>query len=91
GGPLRYAGRVGSGLTDAEIDVLAEAFAGTTISACPFDPPPPPLHRRGAVWVTPATVVEVAFAEWTGEGRLRHPSYRGRRFDKDPHTVTGTP
>lgn len=91
GGPLRYAGRVGSGLTDAEIDVLAGAFAGATTSACPFDPPPPPLHRRGAVWVTPTTVVEVAFAEWTGEGRLRHPSYRGRRSDKDPHTVTGTP
>ncbi len=89
GGPLRYAGRVGSGLTDREIEVLAAQFAAT--ADCPFEPPPPTLHRRGAVWVEPSVVVEVAFAEWTGDGRLRHPSYCGRRFDKEPSTVTRAP
>ncbi len=88
---LRYAGRVGSGLTDDEIDVLAAHFAATEVPICPFEPPPPTLHARGAVWVRPVLVVEVAFAEWTGEGRLRHPSYCGRRDDVDPAAVTAEP
>ena len=91
GGPLRFAGRVGSGLTDREIEVLAGLFAPTTVDACPFDPEPPRLHARGAVWVEPQVVVEVAYAEWTGEGRLRHPSYAGRRVDVDPDAVTAAP
>ena len=91
GGPLRYAGRVGSGLTAGEIDVLAEHFSTTTISECPFHPPPPPVQARAAVWVEPTLVVEVEYAEWTGEGRLRHPSYAGRRADVDPDTVTAEP
>jgi bifunctional non-homologous end joining protein LigD len=34
------------------------------------------------VWVTPKLVGEVAFTEWTADGRLRHPSWRGLRPDK---------
>ena len=90
-GPLRYAGRVGSGLTDQEIELLADHFARHTVDRCPFDPPPPRLHAHGAVWVQPTMVVEVAFAEWTGDGRLRHPSYAGRRDDVDPGAVTAEP
>jgi bifunctional non-homologous end joining protein LigD len=89
--PLRYAGRVGSGLTGDEIEVLTSVFAETVIAECPFDPAPPAMHRRGAVWVEPTMVVEVAFAEWTGDGRLRHPSYCGRRPDVDPSAVTSSP
>ena len=91
GGPLRYAGRVGSGLTGQEIDVLTERFAAAVAPACPFDPPPPAAHARAAVWVEPTLVVEVAYAEWTGDGRLRHPTYCGRRDDKDPGEVTRDP
>ena len=91
GGPLRYAGRVGSGLTVGEIDVLADHFAATTVAHCPFDPPPPAPLARVAVWVEPTLVVEVAYAEWTGEGRLRHPTYCGRRVDVDAETVTADP
>jgi bifunctional non-homologous end joining protein LigD len=48
----------------------------------PFDPPPPgPLGRR-AQWVKPALVGEVAFTEWTGDGKIRHPSFQGLRLDK---------
>lgn len=35
----------------------------------------------------PVLVGEVRFAEWTGEGRLRHPSWRGLRDDKEPSEV----
>lgn len=89
GGPLRFAGRVGSGLSDREIDVLHDLFV--PIDTSPFDPEPPLDQRRAVTWVAPEIVVEVAFAEWTGEGRLRHPTYAGRRTDVDPGDVTATP
>lgn len=90
-GPLRYAGRVGSGLTDAERRLLLERFDDLAVDDCPFDPPPPRLHAVGAVWLDPQIVVEIAYAEWTGDGRLRHPTYAGRRDDKDAADVTADP
>ena len=90
-GPLRYAGRVGSGLTEGEIAFLTDRFAPITTDQCPFEPPPPRTQTRGAIWVEPTVVVEVAFGEWTADGRLRHPVYAGRRDDVDPATVTAEP
>jgi bifunctional non-homologous end joining protein LigD len=89
--PLRYAGRVGSGLGQAELRTLEEQFADLVVEACPFDPPPPRTHAVDAVWVRPGLVVEVEYAEWTNDGRLRHPTYAGRRTDKDADQVTATP
>lgn len=89
GGPLRFAGRVGSGLRDREIDTLQDLFVPTEVS--PFDPEPPADVRRAVTWVRPEVVVEVAYAEWTSDGRLRHPTYAGRRVDVDPGDVTATP
>jgi bifunctional non-homologous end joining protein LigD len=80
-GVLRYAGRVGSGFTAAELDRVARRLAPLAIGTSPFDPPPPDLHRRGAHWVRPEVVVEVAYGERTSEGRLRHPVYLGERPD----------
>lgn len=91
GGPLRYAGRVGSGLTGEEIGALTAMFAPLVVAECPFDPPPPRAHAAEAVWLRPEIVVEVAFAEWTSDRRLRHPTYAGRRIDKDPDQVTDAP
>jgi bifunctional non-homologous end joining protein LigD len=92
GGPLRYAGRVGTGFTEAELARLAERVAGLTVDACPFDPPPPRADvARGATWLRPELVAEVAYGEWTGDHRLRHPSYLGLRFDKDADQVTRDP
>jgi bifunctional non-homologous end joining protein LigD len=92
GGPLRYAGRVGTGFTEAELGRLAERVAPLATDACPFDPPPPrPEVARGARWLRPELVAEVAYGEWTGDHRLRHPSYLGLRFDKDAADVTREP
>ena len=91
GGPLRYAGRVGSGLTESELATVAEILDDLQTDDCPFDPPPPRAHAADAVWVRPELVVEVAFAEWTSDGRLRHPTYQGRRIDKDADQVTSAP
>jgi bifunctional non-homologous end joining protein LigD len=88
---LRFAGRVGSGFTSAELDRMAARLAPLASEASPFEPPPPPLHRRGAHWVRPEVVVEIAYGEWTNEGRLRHPVYLGERPDVDAATVVRPP
>ena len=41
----------------------------------------------GVHWVTRRLVAEVSFTEWTGKGRLRHPSFVGLRADKNPEDV----
>ena len=92
GGPLRYAGRVGTGFTEAELGRLAERAAALVTDDCPFDPPPPrPDVARGATWLRPELVAEIAYGEWTDDHRLRHPSYLGLRFDKDADQVTRDP
>ena len=47
----------------------------------------PRADAKDASWVSPKLVGEVAYAEWTGTGRLRHPSWRGLRPDKEPGDV----
>lgn len=86
---LRYAGRAGSGLSAALLDVLRPRLRAA--DTCPFDPAPPPAQALGATWVSPDVVVEVAFAEWTAEGRLRHPSIVAVRDDRDAESVTAAP
>jgi bifunctional non-homologous end joining protein LigD len=87
GGPLRYAGRVGSGLDDATRDRYTEEFRARARRDCPFDPPPPAPVRRIAQWVEPELVVEVRFTMWTSDDVLRNPVYLGERDDKDPADV----
>ena len=79
----RYAGRVGTGFSEAELLRLSAVLRRIEIPTTPFDPPPPPAHRKGVTWVEPVVVVEVAFGNWTEDGLLRHPSYLGQRVDKE--------
>jgi bifunctional non-homologous end joining protein LigD len=76
---LRYAGKVGTGFTNELLRRLHEALAAREISASPFFDP---VRERRAHWVRPELVGEVAFSEWTADGRLRHPSFQGLRPDK---------
>ena len=89
GGPLRFAGRVGTGFKDAELTRLGGLFADLATDECPFDPPPPRAEiLRGPRWVRPELVAELEFGEWTHDDRLRHPSYLGLRDDKPAAEVT---
>jgi bifunctional non-homologous end joining protein LigD len=91
-GPLTFAGRVGTGFTDAELRRLDGRFAELASDECPFDPPPPRAEiLRGPAWLRPELVAELEYGEWTGDGRLRHPSYLGLRDDKDARDVTRDP
>ncbi len=87
GDVFRYAGRVGSGLNEVEIKRLIKLFAPLVANGSPFDEPVPAADAKGATWLRPEVVVEVAIAEWSGVGRMRHPSYLGQRIDTDPRSV----
>ncbi len=88
-GALTFAGRVGTGFKDAELERLGRMFEELTADECPFDPPPPRAEmRRRPRWLRPELVAELEFGEWTGDGRLRHPSYLGLRDDKPAREVT---
>jgi len=82
GGPLVYAGNVGTGFTASELTHLQSKLDGLATGTCPFHPAPPRAIARVTQWVRPELVAEVAFTEWTPEGRLRHPAYLGLRTDK---------
>jgi bifunctional non-homologous end joining protein LigD len=86
-GHLRYAGRVGTGFTEAELDRLAKLLTPIERDTSPFDAPGEPSPPRGAVWVEPRYVAEVEFREWTQGGQLRAPSYKGLRDDKPTEDV----
>jgi bifunctional non-homologous end joining protein LigD len=81
---LRYAGRVGSGFSDAELDRLTGLLGPLETGGSPFDGRQPP---KEAAYVEPRLVAEVAFREWTAAGTLRAPVYEGLRPDKDPDEV----
>lgn len=84
GGRLRYAGKVGTGFTAETLAFLAGLLA-------PLERPDPPFHdrvaERTAHWVEPRLVANIAFSEWTRDGRLRHPTFEGLRPDKDAAAV----
>jgi bifunctional non-homologous end joining protein LigD len=90
-GGLDYAGHVGTGFTQQTLGLLAARLAPLQQPDSPFAGTVPREHARGAVWVQPSLVVEVAFAAWTPEGRLRAASYQGLRDDKDPADVIREP
>src|SRR3954452_1137714 len=82
---LRFAGRVGTGFTEQQLDALKERLEPLRRSRSPFSAGGKP--PKGALFVEPALVAEVEFSEWTRERMLRHPSFKGLREDKDPRQV----
>lgn len=74
GGALRYIGKAGSGFSDAALDDLATRLAPDVVSTCPFVENP---GERGAVFVTPRLRGLVSFAEWSPNGLLRFPTWKG--------------
>ena len=89
-GVLVYAGKVGTGFTARLLTELYDELAPLEVDQCPFDPVPPRAWTgpARAHWVQPVRVAEVAFSEWTADGRMRHPSFKGLRRDKSAREVT---
>ena len=82
---LRYRGRVGTGYSQDDLAALSGGFRERKTS--PFEDVPKDI-ARDAVWVTPDTVIEVDFTEFTADGHIRHGAYQGTREDKDAESVS---
>lgn len=80
-GSLRYVGKVGTGFTGRTLTTLWRAFQPLIRPQSAFRDPP---RERGVTWLAPRLVAQVAFHEWTADGRLRQPAFLGLRDDKRP-------
>jgi bifunctional non-homologous end joining protein LigD len=83
-GKLRYAGKVGTGFSDEALADLGARLFKLETGESPFARDGLPREAR---WVEPKLVGQFGFAEWTRDGKLRHPRYRGLRDDKRPREV----
>jgi DNA ligase D-like protein (predicted ligase)/DNA ligase D-like protein (predicted 3'-phosphoesterase) len=81
---LMYAGNVGTGFKQADLERLARALEPLRRDQSPFEGRQPP---KETVFVEPRLVAEVEFREWTRTRTLRAPSFKGLRDDKDPQDV----
>jgi DNA ligase D-like protein (predicted ligase) len=79
GGRLRYAGKVGTGFTQATLRDLAGRLEPLRSDDSPFADE---VRMKDVTWVAPELVAQIGFSEWTRDGRLRHPRYLGLREDK---------
>ena len=79
GDRLRYAGKVGTGFTQATLRDLAGRLGPLTRADSPFADA---IRERHVTWVEPELVAQIGFSEWTRDGRLRHPRFLGLRDDK---------
>ena len=82
---LRYAGRVGTGFDEDELERLHKRLKPLSRKSSPFADEE--IADKGVTFVQPKLVAEIAFTEWTHEGKLRHPRYLGLRRDKKAREV----
>ena len=81
-----YAGHVGTGFDAAALKSLYETMQPLRIGAKPFDQRV--RYENATTWLRPQLVGEVKFTEWTSNGEMRHPTFRGLRTDKKSREVT---
>jgi bifunctional non-homologous end joining protein LigD len=92
-GRLIYAGRAGTGMTEADLKALLKKLRPLAAKKMTVDAPPKtnrfgkPLQLSRIHWVRPQLVAEVTYLEWTADGLLRHVVYEGLREDKAARDV----
>ena len=83
---LIYAGKVGTGFDQSSLVALAHKLDQRAVKTPPFADAAS-IREKGVHWARPDLVCEIEFTEWTADGHLRHPSFKGLRADKDPAEV----
>jgi bifunctional non-homologous end joining protein LigD len=93
---LRFAGKVGTGFTEAVLKSVHRKMRALARDTCPFTEMPGTTRTRWSKnagsreklhWVEPRIVCQLRFTEWTRDGKLRHPVFLGVREDKDAREV----
>ncbi len=82
---LTYVGKVGTGFNAKSIQDLMKIMKPLAVDKAPVEVPR--ADRKGAHWIKPKLVAEIAFSEFTDDGILRHPSFMGLRQDKPASQV----
>ena len=88
---LTYVGKVGTGFSTSSRKELLDSLVPLARKTTPFVDRLSPAETELAHFVRPRLVGEVQFAEWTPDGHLRHPSWRGLRTDKNASEVVREP
>ena len=93
-GRLHYAGRAGTGISDAELERLWRRLQPLAVKKMPLAEAPPktshfgsPLELSRVHWVKPELVVQVKYLAWTDQGLMRQVIYQGSREDKPTHEI----
>ncbi|WP_133135927.1 DNA ligase D [Legionella rowbothamii] len=84
-GTLDFAGNVGTGFTEKSLNEINKLLQENKALKNPFNSKPPGYTT--AHWLEPNLVCEVEFTEWTKDGHIRHPSFKGIRLDKKASDV----
>ncbi|MCW3148114.1 DNA ligase D [Stutzerimonas stutzeri] len=87
-GALRYAGKVGTGFSQATLTSLHKQLKALHSERCPLEQTPPAADVRGAQWLQPQLMCEVGYAEMTRQGVVRHAVFHGLRSDKPAKAIT---
>jgi len=85
-GKLKWSGNVGTGFDRKTMKAIYDKLAPLATTKCPLEPDKN-LPKKDVTWVRPELVCEVEFANWTEDGRLRAPVWKGFRADIDPNDV----
>ena len=86
-GKLSYAGKVGTGFSEASLAELHHKLKPLAIGKPAVTNPPRGAEARGVTWLKPKLVAEIGFTELTSDGLLRHPTFQGLRDDKPAREV----
>ncbi|MGI3748768.1 MAG: DNA ligase D [Janthinobacterium lividum] len=87
-GELRYAGKVGTGFNEATLGTIYDQLTPLHAKKAAVVNPPTGFEAKGVHWLKPALLAEVAFAEITKEGSVRHAVFHGLRTDKPAESIT---
>jgi len=84
-GRLDYVGKVGTGFDEETLKSLHKKFSSLERATSPFASD---VRERDVTFIAPKLVAQIAYTEWTSDGKLRHPVYLGLRDDKKAKDVT---